>query len=197
MALHSSGLSLRLDRPCCIEFEGASRHGDRAGADEDLSRRRTLLQPGTDVDGVACDEGTALARPADDDVAGVDADAHREPVAEDVAQPSLHTERGMQGPLGVVLERRRRTEDRHHGVAGELLDGAAGSLDLVGHRLVEAVEQCARSFSVLRGTQLRRAGDVGEQNRHQLALALLRLCLHRRRACGTEASACRDRGPTR
>ncbi len=142
-ALHPSGLALCLDRPCCIEFEGASRRGDRAGADEDLSGRCTLLQSGTNVDGVACDERAALPRPTDDDVAGVDADAQRESAAEDIAQPSLHAERGMQGPLGVVLERRRRTEDRHHGVAGELLDGAAGGLDLFGHRLVEAVEKRA------------------------------------------------------
>jgi hypothetical protein len=41
----------------------------------------------------------------------------------------------------VIFERTRRAECRHHGVARELLDGPAGALDFLRHRVVEAIEQ--------------------------------------------------------
>ena len=43
-------------------------------------------------------------------------------------------EAGADGALGVVLVCDRRAEDRHHGVADELLDRAAEALDLPASR---------------------------------------------------------------
>ncbi len=67
-------LPLRLDRLRLAQLEGASRGRDGALADEDLSRRRCLLEPCGDIDRVSGDEGGAFARPPHDDLARVDAD---------------------------------------------------------------------------------------------------------------------------
>ena len=76
----------------------------------------------------------------------------------------------MQGPLGVVLERLGDAEDGHHCVAGELLDRPPGDGDLVGHRVVEALEQDARPLGIFVIAERRRADEVGEQHSGQLAL---------------------------
>ena len=47
---------------------------------------------------------------------------------------------GADGALRIVLARSRRAEDRHHGVADELLDRAAVALELEAHALVVAGE---------------------------------------------------------
>ena len=44
--------------------------------------------------------------------------------------PVADRERGADGPLRVVLVREGRSEQRHHGVADELLDGAAEAFEL-------------------------------------------------------------------
>ena len=118
----AAGLALRLDRRRLVELEGAARCRDRALADEDLARAGRLLEPCGDVDGVAGHERAALPRPADDDLAGVHADAQRERVAEELVEPPLHREGGVQRALRVVLVRGRSAERRHHRVADELLD---------------------------------------------------------------------------
>ena len=51
-----------------------------------------------------------------------------------LAAPIADRERGADGPLGIVLVRDRRAEDRHHRVADELLDRAAAALDLARRR---------------------------------------------------------------
>ena len=69
------------------------------------------------------------------------------PVAEQLAQPLLHRERRVQRALGVVLLRGRGAERGHHGVADELLDRAAGALDLrrpSPRRSGRATRACAR-----------------------------------------------------
>ena len=83
---------------------------------------------------------------------------------------SLHRERGVECALGVVLERLGDAEDGHDRVAGELLDRPAGALDLVGHRVVEALEQDARPLGILLLGERRRADEVGEEHSGQLAL---------------------------
>src|SRR6266540_514493 len=108
------------------------------------------------------------AQTVDDDLAGVHADPQLE-VAELLFEAPLHRERGVQRPLRVVLERRRCSEGRHHGVAGELLEGAACALDLIRHRRVEAVEERPRALGILLA-ELGRAHEVGEQHRGDLAL---------------------------
>jgi len=138
-------------------------------------RSPTKISPGeafcskrADVDGVAGHERASFARTVDDDLAGVHADPQLE-VAELLFEAPLHRERGVQRPLRVVLERRRCSEGRHHGVAGELLEGAACALDLIRHRRVEAVEERPRALGILLA-ELGRAHEVGEQHRGDLAL---------------------------
>ena len=50
-------------------------------------------------------------------------------------------ERGADGALRVVLVRDGRAEDRHHGVADELLDRAAEALELRAHARVVGLEE--------------------------------------------------------
>ena len=70
----------------------------------------------------------------------------------------------------MILLRRGRTEGRHDGVADELLDRSAGVGDLGRHRVVEPVEQGARSLRVLGSRELRGAHQVGEEDRRKLPL---------------------------
>ena len=80
------------------------------------------------------------------------------------AQPGAHR------PLGVVLVRGRHPEDPDHGVADELLDGAAVGLDhLAGGRVVGA--QDGVDVLGVGGLAHRREGDeVAEERGDDLAL---------------------------
>jgi hypothetical protein len=82
-----------------------------------------------------------------------------------------HGQRGVEGALGMVFEGGRYPERGHHRVAGKLLDRAAGALDLLGHGVVEAVEQRPRPLRVLRGAERSRTDQVGEDDRGDLPLA--------------------------
>ena len=164
------GLALRVDRECRPELEGAVHRLGGSGADDGRTGLRRLLEPGGNVDRVAGDERAALARLPCDDLTGVHADAELEPPVEHRLEALLHGERGVQCALGVVLERLRDAEDGHDRVAGELLDRSAGTADLVGHRVVEALEQDARPLRILLIGERRRADEVGEQHSGQLAL---------------------------
>ena len=83
----------------------------------------------------------------------------------------------MQRPLGVVLERLGNTEHGHHRIAGELLDRPPGASDLVGHGVVEALEQETRALRILLVAERRRADEVGEQHSGQLALGGLHVAI--------------------
>ena len=76
----------------------------------------------------------------------------------------------MQSTLGVILERSRDAEDGHDRVARELLDRTAGTLDLGGHRLVETFEVQPDALRILIRRRRGRVGQVGEQDRRDLAL---------------------------
>ena len=168
-ATHSARLALRLDRLAFGELERAPGSGDGPLSDEDLSRLGALLQPRGNVDRIAGHERAALARLPDDDLAGVDPDAKLQPLVQ-LTHPPQHRQRRVQRPLGVVLERGGRAERGHHRIARELLDGAAGVLDLLGHRVVEAVQERARPLRVLRVAELSRADEIREQHRCELSL---------------------------
>ena len=149
-----------------IERSARGRHSPLAG--EHLPRLSRFLKPVARVDGVACDERAPDARLADDYLAGVHTDAHCQIALEQLMQPALHPERCVQRSLCVILERRRRPEHRHDGVPRELLDRPAGSLDLLGHGFVEALEAQANPFGILVSRQRGRADEVGEENRDEL-----------------------------
>ena len=105
-------------------------------------------------------------------------------------QPLEHVERSAQGAGGIILVRVRDAERSHHGIADELLDRSAFGLDLCAHRREECVHDLAHPFGIQPLAKGRRARDVGEQDRHELALAPPSLSLrHRGPAVRTEASA--------
>ena len=98
--------------------------------DEDAPGRRGHLQPLGDVDRVT-KRGVVAAGPQrpDQHLAGVHPDAHLhadEPSRAGVlGERLLHPQRGAHGPLGVVLVGDGRPEQRHDGVADDLVDAPA------------------------------------------------------------------------
>ena len=105
--------------------------------DEDPVDRCRRLETRGRVDDVARDHRLAELRPVverHERLAGIDRDPQLE-IKVLVALVHLpngvaHRERRAHRALCVVAERRRRTEDRHHRVADELLDDPAERLDL-------------------------------------------------------------------
>ena len=163
-----------------LPFASTSNAGPSSNAPRTASavRAPTTIAPGS----LACSSRAATltaspvtnelpsrARP-DDDLARVDADPEREHAVEVGSEPALHRKCRMQRPLGVVLVRLGGAEDRHHRVARELLDRAAGAADLVRHRVVEPLQQRPRALRVLLLAERRRADEVGEEHGGQLPL---------------------------
>jgi hypothetical protein len=139
-------------------------------ADEHAVHRRSRLQPSSCVDDVPCDHRLArsdLRAARDQRLACVDGDAN---VYLRFRQHIADRERCAHGGLRIVLVRDRRAEDGHDGIADELLDRAAVTLEFGAKSCVIGGERCAHVLRVpslgLRG----RADEVGEQNRHDLAL---------------------------
>jgi hypothetical protein len=84
--------------------------------------------------------------------------------------PVADRERRADRALGIVLVRGRSAEERDHGVADELLDGAAEALELAAQVRVVGSEEPAHVL----GIELLGAGgeadEIGEEHRHDLAL---------------------------
>ncbi len=150
------------------------------GGDEDAAHGSGGLQAGGPVDRRPDrDEVVSgpLAQGADDDLAGVDADAHPRRHSEPALD--LVTELGRRGrhgqtradrSLGVVLVGAVQTEHRHDGVADELLDDPAVRLD---GRLPAGEAGGDDGPGVLRVQLPGQDGEVhevGEQDADQLAL---------------------------
>ncbi len=141
---HGLGLALQLEAAPVAEAEESLDETGRLGTGEHRPRRGLRLEPCRDVDRVA--DGAVLdpaagADRSDDDGAGVH--AHPDAEAADAEAP-LHLEgirpqlvrdlqRGAQRAFRIVFVRRRRTEQREHAVARQILDGAAEVLDGVHH----------------------------------------------------------------
>ena len=113
------------------------------------------LQAGGDVDGVAGEEALARAGvdvEAHQGLAGVDADADLDGLAADARQGVDlvdQAQAGAHGALGVVLVQRGHAEDGDHGVADELLDGAAVGLDDAPGRCVVAAQEGVDELGVV------------------------------------------------
>ena len=120
---HRVGLALQLQRFDGLRLDGTANQVERRLADQHLSGRRSLLEPRGDVDGVAGREALVRAR---HDLAGHDPDAALEA---ELGERVSHLDRRSDGAERVVLVHDRHAEHGHHGVADELLDGAAVALD--------------------------------------------------------------------
>jgi hypothetical protein len=76
----------------------------------------------------------------------------------------------------------RRSEERHHGVPDELLDGAAAALELRPDAVVVRGEERLDVLRVHRLGLRREPDEIAEDDRDDLALAALRLPRHGVRA---------------
>ena len=138
----------------------AHEHGPRAG---------NGLEPRRGVHQVARDHSLAHRPERHRGLAG----QHSGPGAQGWAQPvdGLHElERRPDGQLGIVLARDRRSPDRHHRVADELLDRAAVALDDLAAQVEVARQQLPRVLGVTALGQGRESDEVGEEDRNQAAL---------------------------
>ncbi len=141
-------------------------------ADEDAVDRRVRLEPRSGVDDVARDHALAFLRPRaerDECLARVDADTELE-LCLLVEDPVADRERRADSAFGVVLVRDRGAEDRHHRVADELLDGAAEALELVPEPRVVRAKQRAHLLGIHLLGARGEADEIGEEDRHDLAL---------------------------
>ena len=114
------------------------------------------------------------------DLAGLDADAQAElrPVLgperrRELGHGRLHLERGANRALGIVLVRLRHAEEGEHGVAGELLDQSLVALCLGADPIEGSSHQRLHELRVVRLVQAGEANEVGEEDRGDLALALV------------------------
>ncbi len=189
--LDGLGLALRLHRLGGPVVDRVAGRAPGRLADEDAVDRRVRLEPRRRVDDVAGDHALALLRPRaerDERLPGVDADAELE-LGLLVEDPVADGERRADGALGVVLVRDGSAEDRHHGVADELLDGAAEALELVAQAGVVRAEQRAHLLGVHLLSARGEADEVGEEDGDDLAFLEPRLLLGRKRRGARVAEA--------
>src|SRR5207302_179676 len=131
---------------------------------------RRLLEPSGQVERIPGRHGGAAKGVADHDLSRLhtEADAESDPVARarvlgECLGPFLDGDRGADRPLGIVLVSLLEAEDTEHGVAAELLDGAAVKVDLPGRHLEEASDQAAHHLRVDALAQAGRPDQVCEQ----------------------------------
>ena len=106
------------------------------------------------------------------------------------AEAVADRDRGPHRALGIVLVRLRDPEDGEDRIADELLRNAAVALDLGVHELEEIALERPHVLGVEPLPERGRAGEVGEENRDDAPLLLIR---HDRRAPCTGL----ERGPAR
>ena len=70
----------------------------------------------------------------------------------------------------MVLQRDRRTEQRHDAIAGELVHRTAVALDHSSAPVEEIPHDLAQSLGIQDGGQIHRPHDVGEEDRHLFVL---------------------------
>ena len=116
---------------------------------------------------------------ADDDLTGVEPEAHCEAEAAlalqllpEAVELTEEVEGRVAGAVSMVLMGDRRAEERHHTVAGILIDRALEAVHAFRQDLEEAVEDHVPLLGIDLLGELHRAGDVDEEHGHLLALAL-------------------------
>ena len=169
---HRLGLAFRLDGRVVAVVDHVPRRAERRFADEDAVRRRRALQARRGVHDIACDHPFSelwTRIDADERVPRVHRHAHLELAV--LGDPVANCQRRANRALGVVFVRDRRAEHRHHGVADELLHRAAAVLELCAQPLVVRAQDRLDVLRVERFRARREADEIGEQHRHNLALA--------------------------
>ena len=153
-----------LHRAEVLDLDPVERQPVGVRADQDLVRRRALLESRGEVDRLAGREGRVAV--ADDDLARLDADPGFEA---EVGGRLEDRERGADRALGVVLVRLRDAERGHHRVARELLDQPPVVLDALRGLLEEPVDPAPDDLGIGRGDEPGRIDQVDEQHGRQFA----------------------------
>ncbi len=157
--------ALQLERACIFDHQAPGGEPVGRRPDEDLARRRSLLQARREVDGFTGRERRVGA--LDDELAGLDPDARAKPeLVDGLSHGQCRTRRSVR----VVLVCLGNAKRGHHGVAGELLDDAPVDLDAVRNGLEELVHAPTHDFGIRRGHEPGRVDEVDEQHRCKLAL---------------------------
>ncbi len=145
-------------------------------SDQDLSRGSRCLQPLRDVDRIPRHEGLGVSRIACDHLTGVYARPHRNLEPECTLELLVEARDGVPQLDGgsyrshrVVLVERRNAKDRHHGVADELLDGAAVTLEDCARLLEVPGHDAAHPLRILVLADAGRVDDIAEQHRDRLS----------------------------
>ena len=140
-------------------------------AEQDLAGRSGLLEALRDVHRVAGGEALALAPVAGDHLAGVHAGPNGDrdaPVAFQLlvqrGEPFAHLRGRAHGAQRVVLVQDRDSEDGHHRVPDELLDGSLVALDDRLHLVEVAAHHAPQRLRVELLAERGRPGDVGEDD---------------------------------
>ncbi len=147
------GLAANLEGAGGAHLEEPAHQAVRGLAHQDRSRRGQRLQAGGEVGGIADRRVVHLevvADGADDDRSGMDTDARGELEAASGVQAAIEiTERlldlpgGTHAAVGRILVRHGRAEQRHHAVAGQLIDDAFEAINLVKGQLQVLIEEVA------------------------------------------------------
>jgi hypothetical protein len=153
-----------------VGSEPQSRRAQLLGGvtDEHGSRGGQLLQTGRGVHDVAHRRVVGAGHRADQDLAGVDADAQADSVVRvllaEVAECRLHRERRSDRPVGVVLVSDRCPEQRDDRVPEHLVDDTAVVLDVGDEPSERGVDEPLDLLGVTMLGERGEADQVGEQH---------------------------------
>jgi hypothetical protein len=182
---------LRDDVAARTHFDLLADEVTRRLSEEDLPGLRGLLQPSGEVHGGAEDHASHRRIRDDRDRTRVDTD----PQAKGQRQPEtfperrdtlLDVERRANGAERVVVVRRRNAEYAEDGVAREVLRASLERLQLVDDLGVVRRHHAPEALGIQPRRELRRAGEVDEHDRDDLALLHVAR-QHRRATIRTEA----------
>ena len=198
---HEGRLALELELDRLVDLDRVAHQPIGPLTEHDLARLRGLLQARGDVDGIAGHERLAGRRVAGHHLAGIDArpqaDAHAviaQHVGVDHLERLVELGRRPDGAQGIVFVDARHAEDRHHGVADELLDRPAMPLEDLPGGGEGAPQDAPHRLRIETLAHGRGARHVAEQDGHGLA----RLARGARGAHGQRASrSCRRSGSRR
>ena len=178
-----------LERPGELGDERVTDEALRRMADENRPGPRRSLEPRREVRRVA-DRGVVhlevVADGADDHRTGVNPDPHLQLEAArgggrvEGGEGVANRERGAHGAVRSVLVGDRGAEERHQAVAGERVDDALDGVDLAERERHVLLEEIAILLGIHALGERRRADEVAEEDRDELAL------LERRRRRGAE-----------
>ena len=189
-------LPLRNDRLCLAEVDEVSRRTVSLLADENRVRRRSGLKARRGIDDVARDHRLPQLRPRperDDRLACVNGQAHLQIQLRigrvELSDGAARSEGRAHRTLRIVAVRDRRTEDRHDGVADELLDRPAEGLDLRAQPRVIAVQDPAHVLGIELLGACGETHQIGEEDSHDLPLLARTDRLAGKRACASVAEA--------